>query len=148
MNFFGKWSNLPFFTQEWSQGGEKCGFIYASAEYYLQPNTVKWHCTWVNHYYFVCSYLQVMWWAFGQWKGRTIYLHWMIMIFSDKITCWVAWEKQPTFHDATTGFHVKLCWEMWTKFLLVRFHHPVPCIASDWLCYNKKNLVQPITSTS
>ena len=31
MNIFGKRSSLPFFTQEWSQGGEKCGFIYAWA---------------------------------------------------------------------------------------------------------------------
>ena len=31
MNIFGKRSSLPFFTQEWSQGREKCGFIYAWA---------------------------------------------------------------------------------------------------------------------
>ena len=76
MNIFGKQSNLPVFTQEWSQGGEKCGFIYVWAQYYLQPNTVRWHCTWVDHYYFVCSYLHVTWWAFGQWKGRTICIEW------------------------------------------------------------------------
>ena len=28
------------FMQEWSQEGEKHGFLYAWAEYYLQPNTV------------------------------------------------------------------------------------------------------------
>ena len=32
------------FTQERSQEGEKHGFLYACAEYYLQPNTVGWHC--------------------------------------------------------------------------------------------------------
>ena len=31
------------FKQEWSQEGEKHGFLYACAEYYLQPNTVGWH---------------------------------------------------------------------------------------------------------
>ena len=29
-------------VQERSQAGEKCGFIYAWAEYYLQQNTVGW----------------------------------------------------------------------------------------------------------
>ena len=38
------------FTQERSQEGEKHGFLYAWAEYYLQPNTVGWHCTWADHY--------------------------------------------------------------------------------------------------
>ena len=32
------------FTQERSQEGEKHGFLYACAEYYLQPNTVGRHC--------------------------------------------------------------------------------------------------------
>ena len=38
------------FTQEWAQEGEKIGFLYARAECYLQPNTVGWHCAWVDHY--------------------------------------------------------------------------------------------------
>ena len=38
------------FTQKRSQEGEKRGFIYAWAEYYLQPNTVGQHCTWADHY--------------------------------------------------------------------------------------------------
>ena len=38
------------FKQEWSQEGEKHGFLYACAEYYLQPNTVGRHCTWADHY--------------------------------------------------------------------------------------------------
>ena len=37
------------FTQERWQEGENRGFIYAWAEYYLQPNTVRRHCTWVDH---------------------------------------------------------------------------------------------------
>ena len=32
------------------QEGGKRSFIYAEAEYYLQPNTVGWHCAWANHY--------------------------------------------------------------------------------------------------
>ena len=40
---------MPFFMQEWLQAGEKCGFIYAQAEYYLQPNTVGRHCPWASH---------------------------------------------------------------------------------------------------
>ena len=36
--------------QEWSQEGEKHGFLYASAEYYLQPNTVGRHCAWADHF--------------------------------------------------------------------------------------------------
>ena len=38
------------FTQERSHEGEKHGFLYACAEYYLQPNTVGWHCAWADHY--------------------------------------------------------------------------------------------------
>ena len=49
MNFFGKQSNLPFFTQELSQG-EKHGFLYAWVEYYRQWNTVLWCRAWVVHY--------------------------------------------------------------------------------------------------
>ena len=33
------------FTQQRSQEGEKNGFLYACAEYYLQPNTVGRHYT-------------------------------------------------------------------------------------------------------
>ena len=32
------------FTQERSQEGEKHGFLYACAGYYLQPNTVERYC--------------------------------------------------------------------------------------------------------
>ena len=38
------------FTRERLQEGEKHGFLYACAEYYLQPNTVGWHCAWEDHY--------------------------------------------------------------------------------------------------
>ena len=38
------------FMQQWSQEGEKPGFIYAWAEYYLQPNTLGRHCAWADHY--------------------------------------------------------------------------------------------------
>ena len=40
MNIFEKRSDLPFFTQESPQEGEKRGIVYARAEYYLQPNTI------------------------------------------------------------------------------------------------------------
>ena len=43
-----RWSSI--FTRERSQEGEKHCFLYAWAEYYLQPNTVGWHCTWADHY--------------------------------------------------------------------------------------------------
>ena len=45
-------------------------FIYTWPEYYLQPNTVRRHCAGANHY------LQVTWWALGQWKGRKICIPW------------------------------------------------------------------------
>ena len=66
-----KWSAI--FTQERSQEGEKHGFHYACAEYYLQPNTVGRH---MRRPLFVGSYLQVMWWALGQWKERKICFEW------------------------------------------------------------------------
>ena len=62
---FGKRSDLPFFTQERSQQGEKQGFVYVFEEYYLQPNTVARHCD-MSRPLFLGSYLQVTWWAFDQ----------------------------------------------------------------------------------
>ena len=44
------WKRSAIFTHEWSQEGEKRGFIYAWAEYYLQPYTVGRHCAWADHY--------------------------------------------------------------------------------------------------
>ena len=38
------------FTQRRSQEGEKYGFLYACAQYNLQPNTVGRHCAWADHY--------------------------------------------------------------------------------------------------
>ena len=52
------------FTQEQSQEGEKHGFLYAQAEYYLQPNS--WTALRMSRPLFVGSYLQVTWWALGQ----------------------------------------------------------------------------------
>ena len=49
-NIFWKRSDLPFFTQERSQEGEKRGFHKAWAQHYLQPNTVERHCAWADHY--------------------------------------------------------------------------------------------------
>ena len=40
MNILGEVKRSAIFTQEWSQEGEKNGFLYAWAEYYLQPNTL------------------------------------------------------------------------------------------------------------
>ena len=46
----GEAKRSAIFKQEWSQEGEKHGFLYACAEYYLQPNTVGRHCPWADHY--------------------------------------------------------------------------------------------------
>ena len=53
--FFYKYlREAAIFTQERSQEGEKRAFIYAWAEYYLQPNTKPntggWRCAWADHY--------------------------------------------------------------------------------------------------
>ena len=54
------------FMHEWLQEGEKSGYLYAWAEYYLQPNKVGRHCTWAL--------------VVGSWpmKGKK-YLQWMII---------------------------------------------------------------------
>ena len=66
------------FMQEWLQEGEKSGYLYAWAEYYMQPNKVGRHCTWAH--------------MVGSWpmKGK-IYLQWMIIFFY--------------FHANKTQFH-------------------------------------------
>ena len=42
--------HFAIFTQKRLQEGEKRAFIYAWAEYYLQPNTVGRRCAWADHY--------------------------------------------------------------------------------------------------
>ena len=76
---FGHWvhflmniCHFAIFMQKWSQEGEKHGFVYAWADYYLQANTIRWHCAW----------LQVMWWTLCQWKGRKICIWMIIMSFT------------------------------------------------------------------
>ena len=59
------------FTQERSEEVEKRVFIYAWAEYYLQPNTLR-----ISRPLFVGSWLQVTWWALDQQKGRKICNEW------------------------------------------------------------------------
>ena len=51
--------------------GEKCGFIYAWAEYYLQPNTVGRHCAWVDH-----------------WKGTKICIEWYTCMVYHTCICY------------------------------------------------------------
>ena len=57
MNIFGKdqRSGLPF-PSKIDRKKEKCGFIYAWAEYYLQPNKVGRRCARADHYLyaFIC----------------------------------------------------------------------------------------------
>ena len=59
MNIFGKRSDLPFFTQEWSQNTRH-----------------SWTTLRMSRTLFVGSYFQVTWWTFGQWKGRKICKEW------------------------------------------------------------------------
>ena len=66
--FFNGAKRSAFFTQERSQEGENHGFVYACAEYYLQPHS--WTTFLISRPLFVGSYLQVTWWVFGQWKGK------------------------------------------------------------------------------
>ena len=53
-------------TQERLQEGEKHGFLYACAEYYLQPIVNSWTALHMGKPLFVGSYSQVTWWALGQ----------------------------------------------------------------------------------
>ena len=55
------------FTQERS-------FNYAWAEHYLQQNT-SYNTSFTKHL-LVGSYLEVTWWALGQWKWRKKYIEW------------------------------------------------------------------------
>ena len=72
-SFFDKFLwEAAIFRQEQSQEGEKCAFIYAWAEYPTQLDDIL--C--MSRPLFVGSYLQVTWWALGQWKGRTIWIVW------------------------------------------------------------------------
>ena len=50
----------------------KHGFVYAWADCYLQANTIRWHCAW----------LQVTWWTLCQWKGGKICIWMIIMSFT------------------------------------------------------------------
>ena len=56
-------------------------------------------------------------------------------------------RKQPTFHDAATGFLTKWCLRNKCKnSILMMHHHPGKRSASDWLS-QEENLLQPIKSS-
>ena len=89
------------FTQERSQEGEKQGFLYAYAEYYLQPNTSKHSCTAlrISRPLFVGSYLQVTWWAFLQFwvllggdsaEERAVHERYMMLAY-------VQWRQRTSY---------------------------------------------------
>ena len=89
------------FTQERSQEGEKQGFLYACAEYYLQPNTSKHSCTAlrISRPLFVGSYLQVTWWAFLQFwvllggdsaEERAVHERYMMLAY-------VQWRQKTSY---------------------------------------------------
>jgi len=61
---------------------------------------------------------------------------------------WPSPRKQPAFHDATTGFHVK--WRLRNErrnSTLMTYHYPDLDSASDW-SYRVGNLLQPIRSST
>ena len=60
----------------------------------------------------------------------------------------VAWEKQPTFGNANTGFPAK--WHLRNErrnSILMTCHYTDLSSASDWSCH-EGNLIQPIRSTT
>ena len=67
------------FTQQQLQEGEKLGFIYTWAEYYLQPNKDGWYCAWADHYLkaLICR----LWWAFGRLKTGIICNELLLLIY-------------------------------------------------------------------
>ena len=57
----------------------KAWFWRVWKEYYLKPNAKakhSWTTLRMSRPLFVGSYLQVTWWALGQWKGRKICIEW------------------------------------------------------------------------
>ena len=68
--------NLPIL-----QKGEKCGFMYAWADYYVLPNSVGRHyALHSSGTLFVGSYLQITLWALGQWRGKQICIEWKLRL--------------------------------------------------------------------
>ena len=63
------------FTEVRSQEGEKRGFIYAWAVLFAQ----SWRTLRMSRPLFVGSYLQVTWWAIGQWKAKKIRNKWLLL---------------------------------------------------------------------
>ena len=88
------------------QEGEKRGFIYAETECYLQPNTVRWHCAWANHY------LQVTWWSLG--NERKTNLPRRLIYCTHTKTC--------VLKSCVVSFHTQISWH---KDSYVRAFHEV-----------------------
>ena len=97
MNIFGKRSDLPFFTQERFQEGEKSGFVYAWTGYYLQPDTVERHLAWENSRHLATLPLAFL--PTDVCEKSTKFPYWWRVTPHIWVVLLIGWIKYPTLYD-------------------------------------------------
>ena len=83
MNIFGKQSNLPF-SRKSNHKKEKARFSLCTSGILVAAKH-SWTALRMSRPLFVGSYLQVTWWALGQWKERKNLLQMILHCYSFRI---------------------------------------------------------------
>ena len=79
MNILGKRSYLPF-SRKSDRKKEKSMVSFTHVQKRLFAAKHSWTALHMSTPLFVGSYLQVTWWALGQWKGRNICIEWKLVL--------------------------------------------------------------------
>ena len=91
----GQRSDLPFSRKSDQKEREKRGFIYAWAEYYLQPNTVGRHCALADHYLWQLIAGHVM--GCEPTKRQKNLQRMIIIRYSTSSSLWLGSAVEPAF---------------------------------------------------
>ena len=117
MNIFGRQYDLPFFTEEWLQEGEKHRFVYTCVSRTLFAAKHSRMTLRMGRPLFLGSYLQIKWWAFGQWKGRKICIKWWTCLLI------ILFYQSSPFHSFQVLLKMlKPSWQLtqWKQFFKVK----------------------------
>ena len=104
MNILGKWSNLPFSCKS-NHKKEKARFPLCMSRILVAAKH-SWMALRMSRPLFVGSYLQVTWWALGQWKERKNLFRMILHYYSFR-TFFCFWLAETSGWFFITSRHLK-----------------------------------------